>query len=337
VNGLINLLGNNLTARFVVFVVLFYPFSPVRPYLSGDNTPDDVALLNSRIGSINLLVRVFGCLPYLSGRATDLSAAIDRVAELVEVFQDLTLAKMQVQSVSSGRVRDSVDCVAFEDVCVPFPNQLVAAGEHPRLIFNRLTFKLNLGESTVIMGPSGAGKSSLLRVIGGLWDVLSGTILRPARLGPGGLLFLPQKPYTTRGTLRDQVVYPLIGGEAFTADDALLQLMDFVGLAELVEVYGLHSQHDWPSVLSVGETQRLGFARLFFHRPAFALLDEATSALDEAAEAKLLTECVRSGVTMVSVAHRPAVMDFHEQVLELDGKGSFSLRPLARPSTFTGV
>jgi ABC-type uncharacterized transport system fused permease/ATPase subunit len=75
--------------------------------------------------------------------------------------------------------------------------------------------------------------------------------------------------------------------------------------------------------------QRLGFGRLLFHGPKFALLDEATSALDEESEAHLLTVCKSSNITMISVAHRPSVFGFHEQVLCLDGCGNFSIQSIS--------
>ena len=77
----------------------------------------------------------------------------------------------------------------------------------------------------------------------------------------------------------------------------------------------------WDRTLSLGEQQRLGFARLLLHKPAWVLLDEATSALDEAAEASVmeLFERELAGAALVSIGHRPGLARWHDRVLRLEG------------------
>lgn len=67
----------------------------------------------------------------------------------------------------------------------------------------------------------------------------------------------------------------------------------------------------------MGEQQRLAFARLILAQPKYALLDEATSALDEPSEAVLYKTLQASAITFVSVGHRPTLMPYHHQVLQL--------------------
>lgn len=78
---------------------------------------------------------------------------------------------------------------------------------------------------------------------------------------------------------------------------------------------------NWDDVLSGGEAQRLGFARLFFHKPRFAVLDEATSALDVPLEQKCMAACRARHITLVSVATRPSQRRYHHQQLQLDSRG----------------
>jgi putative ATP-binding cassette transporter len=75
----------------------------------------------------------------------------------------------------------------------------------------------------------------------------------------------------------------------------------------------------------LGEQQRLAFARLLLTQPRYAFLDEATSALDVTNEALLYRHLRQAGTTFVSVGHRPSLVEYHDQVLELQGGGGWRL------------
>jgi putative ATP-binding cassette transporter len=144
----------------------------------------------------------------------------------------------------------------------------------------------------------------------------------------GELMFIPQKPYMLLGSLREQLCYPQ-PPERF-GDDQLRHVLEEVRLPELVHRYpDLDIKQDWPRLLSLGEQQRLGFARLLLNAPRFAVLDEATSALDVTTEKVLYELLVQRDVAFVSVGHRPTLVDYHDTVLELDGTGAWRLLPAA--------
>jgi ABC-type uncharacterized transport system fused permease/ATPase subunit len=82
-------------------------------------------------------------------------------------------------------------------------------------------------------------------------------------------------------------------------------------------------------VLSGGEQQRLGFARLLLHQPDLAVLDEATSALDLASESQLYGDLVARGCALISVGHRRSLRAFHQRELQLDGQGGWTLREIS--------
>ncbi|MDD2536425.1 MAG: ATP-binding cassette domain-containing protein, partial [Macromonas bipunctata] len=142
------------------------------------------------------------------------------------------------------------------------------------------------------------------------------------------MLFLPQQPYLPPGSLREQLLYPHVGRPI--SDEELLQWLERVNLPTLADRFGgLHVVLDWAKVLSVGEQQRMAFARALLAKPRYVLLDEATSALDAANEQRLYAQLATLSITPISVSHRPAVLDYHQQVLELPGDGSWCLHSSA--------
>jgi ABC-type uncharacterized transport system fused permease/ATPase subunit len=186
------------------------------------------------------------------------------------------------------------------DLCTP---------DRKRLLIKNLTLQILTGQHLLIVGNSGAGKSSLLRAIAGLWTVGNGQIQRPC---DDQVYFLPQRPYCTVGTLKDQLLYPSCcqddddsskktkSAAVTTTTErrhdteyllSILQQVDLWSVASRLgngdAVAGLDTTLDWTNVLSLGEQQRLAFGRLLVNRPRLAILDESTSALDMASEARM--------------------------------------------------
>ncbi|MBB3223603.1 ABC transporter ATP-binding protein/permease [Pseudoduganella umbonata] len=202
---------------------------------------------------------------------------------------------------------------------------LEAVTLHPpqseRVLIKELSLVLKPGDALLITGDSGCGKSSLLRAIAGLWHTGSGVIHHPPM---EDFFFLPQQPYLQPGTLRSQLIYP--SAESSLSDEQLLEILEQVHLPHLAgRVGGLDAVRDWAKLLSVGEQQRLAFGRVLVHGPSIVILDEATSALDCANEASLYTRLRDSGTTLISIAHRPAVLRHHTHVLHLMGEGGWEV------------
>ena len=204
---------------------------------------------------------------------------------------------------------------------------------------------IHANDRILIVGPSGAGKSSFVRAISGLWRVGKGQITWNIKRNdenysttstnntttelPRSIFILPQKPYMTLGNLKEQIMYPLHDMNSNNDDELdqkLLSILDQVKLDKLANrmgegdsIRGLYKIQDWSKVLSLGEQQRLSFARIIYNKPDVIVLDEATSALDLAGEEAMYENLMNLGATYISVGHRPSLINFHNKKLILRG------------------
>ena len=208
----------------------------------------------------------------------------------------------QANQTSNIVIQPTETAVEFENLTVNKPT-----GE---ALIKNLNLHLPQGSSLLIKGPSGSGKTTLLRTIAGLWAYSEGTVRCPQH----DMLFLSQKPYLPQGRLIDALFYPQVAPEDVDLAKAA-QIMQQVQLGHLAEK--LTQENDWTRVLSLGEQQRLSFARVLMHKPLAAFLDEATASMDEGLEDamyRLLREELPQ-TTIISVGHRSTLQMHHQQHL----------------------
>lgn len=197
------------------------------------------------------------------------------------------------------------------------------------VLVSPLQLKIEKGEHIMITGPNGVGKTAIARVLAGLWKADGGEIERPER-GEKGVFVVPQRAYMVVGTLRDQIIYPHSYAQfkaSGRTDDDLIKILEVVHLAYLPDREGgWTTRKEWRDVLSGGEKQRMGMARLFYHHPKFAILDECTSAVSTDVEGLMYQHAKDMGITLITISHRPSLTKYHTRLLTLvgDGQGTWT-------------
>ena len=271
--------------------------------LSGDL---EVGKVTEAAGAFAIIFRSLNFIIQRFESLTAFAASVDRLSTLRAYLDHPKVLPEEVINYSTIDTIEQ-DRLALKDLTLQTPN-------YKRILVGDLSVELPQGEGLLIMGASGCGKSSILRAIAGLWNSGKGAIYRPDL---SRMLFLPQKPYMILGSLRSQLIYP--HDTLDVSEHQLNKALEKVNLGDLAEQSGgLDVEKDWEEVLSLGEQQRLAFARVIINQPRYVILDEATSALDVQNEANLYNYLLSTHTTFVSVGHRTSLIQYHRLVLEIE-------------------
>lgn len=288
------------------------PLAPIVPllfaapkYLAGELTLGQVTQLAGAFvavqGAISWIVDNFN-------RISEWYASARRVMDIVDACEASDVARGAVPSTIAVSRSAAGGSLAVADVTVADP------GGTPLL--TGMSFRAEPGSSTHITGDTSVGKTTLVRALAGLWSRGGGAVHLPA---DARVMIVPQKPYLPLGTLAEAMRYPDDGAPASTA--GLHDALSAVGLPHLAE--SLDDAKRWDQMLSNGERQRLGIARVLVHAPDVVVLDDAMSALDAASQVELIkalrAACPKATVLSLSQAQPPSGL--HDQVLALVRNG----------------
>ena len=301
----------NLFTYTYSWITLALPSVVIAPrVLSGELEVGRVVQAAGAFAAILSAVTVFvNNMEYLSHFA----AGVERLDGFLNA---LAAQRAQIDDHRRRIVTRESDELVFDDFTLHTPN-------YERTLVASLNLRVAPGTALLIVGASGCGKSSLLRAVAGLWDSGDGTLLRPPL---DDVLFLPQHAYMILGTLRQQLCYPCLTRHA--SDAELQEVLTRVNLPDLAErCGGFDAELDFEKVLSVGERQRVAFARAVLNQPRYVFLDEATSALDRDNEATLYELLRSTSAAVISVSHHASLLKYHTQVLELTGDGGWRVCP----------
>ncbi|WFD36483.1 ATP-binding cassette long-chain fatty acid transporter pxa2 [Malassezia cuniculi] len=257
---------------------------------------------------------------------SELAGYTTRVMELIEVMEDINRGDLHMGSIAGseksnvfqkrGDITEGTSDITFDKVPIVSPTGDV--------LLPGLSFNIKPGQHLLVIGPNGCGKSSMFRTLGGLWPVYGGRVSKPYSTD---FTYIPQRPYLSLGTLRDQVIYPDTVAEMHAkgvSDDDLLKILDLLQIGSIVaREGGWDVEREWRDALSGGDKQRIAMARLFYHKPKYAILDECTSAVTLEVEKIMYDHATELGITMMTVSHRPSLWKYHSHVLQYDGQGSY--------------
>ncbi len=261
------------------------------------------------LGAFSLIITQFAAI-------STFAAVVNRLGAIWEALDETPAPALQTIEVVHDENR-----IAYEGLTLRVPKD-------NKVLISDLNVEVPLGRRLLILGPDGIGKGALGRATMGIWQSGEGRIVRPPH---ENILFLPQRPYTAQGTLRDQFFDADYVG--VDADEKLISVLCEVTFGPILDrVGGLDVERDWANMLTVGEQQLLGVARLIIANPRFAFLDRATSALSVSRVKHIYQLLSGTSITYITVGEQDMLRGYHDNVLELQEEGRWTTGPARVPN-----
>ena len=291
------------------FLIQIIPLLIIAPrYIRGEI---ELGTVTQSVGAFATLVAAFSLIVTQFQQISTFAAVVNRLGLIWEALDE-----------APAPVAKAIEIEA-DDSRISYEGLTLRAAKDGKVLVRDLNLQVPQGRRLLILGPDGIGKSALARATAGIWPTGEGRIVRPPQ---EQILFVPQRPYTALGSLRDQFFEADYQG--IDDDERLISVLCQVTFGPILErVGGLDVERDWANLLTVGEQQLLGIARLLMAEPKFAFLDRATSALSLSRVKHIYTILSATPITYISVGDHPALRNYHDNVLELQDDGNWTTGP----------
>jgi len=289
----------------ISFQNLFVNFSTLLPVLAASPMFFSGAItLGTLQQVVNAFNRVEGALMTFSTSFQDFAswlATFERIVDFRAEMKQINEISQEKNSELNLNISNANHILEVTDLTLFLPEKKT---------LSKFNFKIAPQEKVLMMGRSGLGKSTLLKCIAGYWPYASGQIIRPH-----ALTIVAQKPYFPISTLHDSLLYPNL--ELNVSELEIKRVLEECSLGDLSN--RIYEVNDWNAILSVGEQQRLNFARIILAKPSWLVLDEPTSAIDKALEKKLFAALFTElpAVSLLTIGHSLSLKDFHTRCIEV--------------------
>jgi len=289
------------------YLIQIIPFLIVAPrYIQGEIQFGDVTQAASVFAT---LLAAFSLIVTQFQQISTFAAVVNRLGTIWEALDE-----------PPAPVFEAIEMV-YDESRIAYEKLTLRTAKDNKVLLKNLDIQVPQGRRLLILGPDGIGKSALARATAGIWPTGEGRIVRPSH---EQMLFVPQRPYTALGSLRDQFFDADYHG--VDDDERLISVLCQVTFGPILErVGGLDVERDWANMLTVGEQQLLGIARLLMAQPKFAFLDRSTSALSLSRVKHIYTILSSTPITYLSVGDHPSLRNYHDNVLELLEDGLWTL------------
>jgi len=289
-------------------LAIIFPFLLAAPrYLSGTIQLGGLMQTASAFGRVQDALSFF-----IDGYTTiaQWQAVVKRLLGFVEHMQ-----AVDDLNVDTNITTVNTNYLTIKNLTVALPNG--------KTLIQAIDLQVSGGEKLLITGASGCGKSTFMRTISGIWPFGKGVILFPQGQTR---LFLPQRPYLPLGSLKKAILYPK--NNLVLNEEEIIRIMKECQLGNFITK--LNDIDDWSRILSLGEQQRLAFARVLLIKPEWVFLDEATSALDEPTEKMMYDLLVEQlpHAAIISIGHRNTLVNYHQRKLHLNGNGNWTMETI---------
>lgn len=248
------------------------------------------------------------------------------LTKLVPAFVGVFTAAERLMELEEDPLEEQGEAILMDSPCgVRFENVSYAYEKGGRQIIHNLSFDFKPGSCTAILGETGSGKTTLIRMIlallrpqeGQVYIYNNDTVMAMSALHRANFVYVPQGNTLMSGTMRDNLLLGKLDATEEEMQEALrMSCADFV-LEMPMGIDTVFAERG--GGLSEGQAQRISIARALLRNRSIMIFDEATSALDPETERQLLKNILSDHhKTVIFITHRPAVVDYCDQVLRVE-------------------